>query len=88
MHIVIHFLNLRPSFNYLPNPGWLSNFDKDADWVVHLWFKNFLFTYEEEFLVCDWTCLLGEIGGNLGFFLGGSILAYIDLLLNPVFQMF
>ncbi len=63
---------------------YLRSMDKGADWILHLWFKNFLFTYETEYVVCDWTCLIGEIGGNLGFFLGGSILAVIDTLLDPV----
>jgi hypothetical protein len=53
-----------------------------ADWTVHVWFKNFAFTYETEYEVCDWTCLLGEVGGNLGFFLGGSILAFLDLAIE------
>ena len=58
----------------------LASIDEGSDFVVHLWFKNFQFTYEEEFIVCDWTCLLKEIGGNLGFFLGGSILAFFDIV--------
>jgi hypothetical protein len=43
-----------------------------------MYFKSFQFTYSEEYFLCDWTCLIGEIGGNFGFFLGGSILALYD----------
>ena len=64
--------------NY-PNDPDLTELDEGADIVVHLWFKNFQFVYEEEYTVCDWTCLIGEFGGNWGFFLGGSILAGFDL---------
>ncbi len=49
---------------------------------VRIWFKDYLFTYEEEYLVCNWTCLIGEIGGNLGFFLGGSLLGMSDAILG------
>ncbi len=58
--------------------------ENGAEWTVHLWFKNFKITYEKEYQICDWTCLIGEIGGNLGFFLGGSILACTDIILSSV----
>ncbi len=58
--------------------------DNNASWVAQVWFKNFFFSYEEEYLICDWTCLIAEFGGNLGFFLGGSLLALIDLVLRPI----
>ena len=75
------------SFSHYPNDPSLAAIDNGSDLVVHLWFKNFQFTYEEEFIVCDWTCLLGEIGGNLGFFLGGSILAFFDLITDYIFKL-
>ena len=77
------FFSLRPKFSYtsLSRQTWLGT-DGDSDWVVHLSFDSFVFSYESEFLVCDWTCLLGEIGGNLGFFLGGSVLGFVDLIVG------
>ena len=66
----------------------MSWMDKKAEWVVYLWFKNFQFQYDQEYTVCDYTCLIGEIGGNLGFFLGGSILFYVDFMLNPILEWF
>ena len=48
-------------------------------------FKNFRVTNQEEYVVCNWTCLIGELGGNLGFFLGGSILMYYDLLTSKLY---
>ena len=66
----------------------MAKVDKDSDWVIQIWFKNSQFTYEEEYIVCDWTCLIGEVGGNLGFFLGGSILAFIDTIMDPIMSSF
>lgn len=43
-------------------------------------YKNFKFTYIKEFLACNFTCLIGEIGGSFGFYLGGSILLMFDVL--------
>ena len=45
-------------------------------------FDNFVIEKREEFLACDTTCVIGELGGNLGFFLGGSILALFDVIIN------
>ena len=44
-------------------------------------FKNFVFEHKDEFLSCDFSCLIGEIGGNLGFFLGGSLLIIFEFAL-------
>ena len=40
--------------------------------------------HRTEYLSCDKTCILGEVGGNLGFFLGGSILMFFDILIMQV----
>ena len=37
--------------------------------------------YSRQYYACDMFCVLGQLGGNLGFFLGGSILAGIDLII-------
>ena len=42
---------------------------------------GFAIKHEEEFLKCDSTCIIGEVGGNLGFFVGGSILLGLDMIL-------
>ena len=41
---------------------------------------GFLINHEEEYFNCDTTCIIGELGGNLGFFLGGSILLGLDMI--------
>ena len=51
---------------------------------IFFYFKNNVQQTDTEYLVCDYSCLIGEIGGNLGFFLGGSLLALIDLLADNV----
>ena len=38
--------------------------------------------HEEEYFKCDFSCILGESGGNLGFFLGGSILLGLDIIIT------
>ena len=43
-----------------------------SDFVIHNW---------KEYLACDFSCVIGQLGGNLGFFLGGSILAGFDLII-------
>ena len=42
--------------------------------------SDFSITHNEEYLACDTTCIIGEIGGNLGFFLGGSLLLILTML--------
>ena len=50
-------------------------------------FENFVIEEQKEFLACDKTCLIGEFGGNLGFFLGGSILALFDIIILVVMKV-
>ena len=37
------------------------------DKFLDITFRNFAFTYSEEHLACDTTCVHGELGENLGF---------------------
>ena len=43
--------------------------------------------HEEEYFKCDSTCILGELGGNLGFFLGGSILLGLDIVITGFMRL-
>ena len=45
-------------------------------------FSDNVIEYREEHLACDLTCILGEFGGNLGFFLGGSLFLALTYILN------
>ena len=47
-------------------------------------FPDFSIKSSSEYFACEWTCIVGELGGNLGFFLGGSIIFAIDLLIEYV----
>ena len=49
---------------------------------LQITFANFVISSREEHPACDTTCIIGELGGNLGFFLGGSILLGLDILLE------
>ena len=46
--------------------------------------SDFRVAHKKEYLNCDTTCIIGEVGGNLGFFLGGSILIFFDILAEQV----
>ena len=75
----VHIYN--PRYSYQPEHDLNENLgDFRADYVITLWFENYQFEHKKEFIVCDWTCLLGEMGGNFGFFLGGSVLLLYDLV--------
>ena len=45
---------------------------------------GFTVSHQEEFYKCDTTCILGELGGNMGFFLGASILLGIDIIFSSL----
>ena len=40
----------------------------------------------KEYLSCDMTCIIGELGGNLGFFLGGSLLFAFNIIVENTVQ--
>ena len=48
---------------------------------------GFTIYHLEEFFKCDTGCIVGELGGNLGFFLGGSILLALDLFFTGIRRM-
>ena len=49
---------------------------------IQIGFPNFRMVNKNEYPACDLTCVIGRLGGNLGFFLGGSILAGVDFVVN------
>ena len=60
-------------------------------WTMHgsglslqIAFSDFIIAHTEEYLACDVTCILGQLGGNLGLFLGGSILLGLDISMELV----
>ena len=79
---------------YCPSPCFLKEYSIEFEkWA---WFSEakpvslqialdgFTIHHEDEFYKCDSTCILGELGGNLGFFLGGSILLGLDIIFNGI----
>ena len=48
---------------------------------------GFTIPHLEEFFKCDSGCVVGELGGNLGFFLGGSILLILDIFFTAIKRM-
>ena len=73
-----------------PPPCFSTKYDvKFDDWTMHgtgaslqIAFSDFIITHKEEYLACDLTCILGQLGGNLGLFLGGSILLGLDIIMD------
>ena len=59
-------------------------FEESADYALYFFLPEIVVRVRDEYVVCDASCLIGEIGGNLGFFLGGSILALLDLIVMPL----
>lgn len=55
---------------------------------IDIAFKNFIFEHRDEFRSCDFSCVIGEVGGNLGFFLGGSLLIIIEFVLSLIVPIF
>ena len=51
-------------------------------------FEHFMIEERQEFRACDETCVIGELGGNLGFFLGGSILAFLDITVLQLSKLY
>ena len=49
---------------------------------ILIYFPDFSFISKNEYVACGWTCMVGELGGNLGFFLGGSVIVVIDLIIE------
>ena len=55
---------------------------------IQIGFSNFMTIYSKQYYACDLFCILGQLGGNLGFFLGGSILTAIDLVITCLTKFF
>ena len=56
-----------------------EGFTNEKSTSLQVAFADFVTRYKEEYFSCDMTCIIGEVGGNLGFFLGGSILMCLDI---------
>ena len=54
---------------------------------IQIAFSSFNFVSRDEYIACGWSCVIGELGGNLGFFLGGSILFAIDVILEYITKL-
>ena len=54
---------------------------------IQIGFSNFMIVNSKEYYKCDFACIIGQLGGNLGFFLGGSILAAMDFIIECVFKL-
>ena len=55
---------------------------------IQIGFSDFMIVYAKQYKMCDFACILGQLGGNLGFFLGGSVLAGFDFIIHAVSKLF
>ncbi|XP_023326275.1 acid-sensing ion channel 4 [Eurytemora carolleeae] len=60
---------------------------EDFDFAISIWAKNFQIEDSEEIIVCDSTCLLGEVGGNIGLYLGVSVITLVDILFIILYKL-
>ncbi|XP_023333922.1 acid-sensing ion channel 4 [Eurytemora carolleeae] len=60
---------------------------EDFDFAISIWAKDFQIEDSEEITVCDSTCLLGEVGGNIGLYLGVSVITLVDLLFVVLYKL-
>ena len=68
-------------YTYIPREKIDTNWkNEDFDWAISVWAKNFEINYNTEIKVCDDTCLLGEVGGTIGLYLGVSCISLVDLV--------
>jgi hypothetical protein len=77
--------------NQCPLPCHMTSYDlkylvepEGSGKSLRITFSDFRVDDKEEYLACDQTCIIGEVGGNLGFFLGGSILIFFDILAKQI----
>ena len=58
-----------------------DGFTDDKHTTLQIAFDDFAVLHREEYFSCDMTCIIGEIGGNAGLFLGADILILVDYIL-------
>ena len=79
-HVTRYFLRYETLKNHNNNKGQRQR-------SITITFDHFLIEHKDEYPACDITCIIGELGGNFGFFLGGSILACYDLIVLAISRM-
>ena len=47
---------------------------------MNIFYDTLSYTYAEELPACDWICLLANIGGSMGLFMGASILSIGEII--------
>ncbi len=55
---------------------------------VNLFYQSLSYTQSDEDEACDWICLLANIGGTLGLFMGAGVLSLgeiVEVLMEFIF---
>ena len=57
---------------------------------VNIFYDSLSYTLSEEEVACDWVCVVSNIGGTLGLFMGAGILSLGEIIevLMEVFFLF
>lgn len=56
--------------------------------MVNLYYESLSFSQSDEAIACDWICLISNMGGTMGLFLGAGILSLgeiVEVLLELIF---
>ena len=47
---------------------------------VNLFYESLSYVWSEEEVACDWICVLANIGGTLGLFMGAGVLSLGEIV--------
>ena len=53
---------------------------KNSFVAVNVYYESLSYTYSEEDVACDWICLISNIGGTMGLFMGAGILSLAEIV--------
>jgi hypothetical protein len=71
--------NANLSIDFVTKPINADNV-KNSIVMVNLYYNSLSYTWSEEDVACDWICVLANIGGTLGLFMGAGILSLGEIL--------
>ena len=71
--------NTNLSIDFVTKPINADNV-KNSIVMVNLYYHSLSYTWSEEDVACDWVCVLANIGGTLGLFMGAGILSLGEII--------
>jgi hypothetical protein len=65
--------------DFVTQPINLANVQKSIV-SVNIFYGSLSYTLSEEEVACDWVCVVSNIGGTLGLFMGAGILSLAEIV--------